>query len=386
MLGRPATYNPHGQPLTITDPNGVVRTLTYDNRLRLTSREVGTETTNFSYYPTGLLKQVTLPDSSYVLYTYDNAHRLTEISDGAGDSIQYTLDNMGNRTAEKTHDPSNTLHRSHTRAYNALNELYQDINAAGTSGVTTTYGYDSNANQTSIAAPLSRNTGNAYDPLNRLTQITDPNSGNTYFTYDSEDDLLSVKDPKSLTTSYAYNGFGNLSNQVSPDTGTTSNTYDSGGNLSSSTDARGAVSTYTYDAANRVTSIAYTLSGVTDQTIAFGYDSGTYGKERLTSASDANHSLSWTYDFAGRVVGKGLTVGTVNLSAGYAFTNGDRTALVTPSGQAVAYGYNSHHQVTSVTVNGTTVLSGVTYEPFGGVNGWTWGDGSTTAAPSTGTA
>ena len=93
------TYNSHGQPLTITDPNGIVTTLTYDNRLRLTSRQVGTETTTFSYYPTGLLKQVTLPDSSYVLYTYDNAHRLTQISDGAGNSIQYTLDNMGNRTA-----------------------------------------------------------------------------------------------------------------------------------------------------------------------------------------------------------------------------------------------------------------------------------------------
>ncbi len=55
---------------------------------------------------------------------------------------------MGNRTAEKTYDPSNTLHRTHTRAYNTLNELYQDINAAGTSAVTTTYAYDNNGNQT----------------------------------------------------------------------------------------------------------------------------------------------------------------------------------------------------------------------------------------------
>ncbi len=373
------TYNAHGQPLTITDPNGVVTTLTYDTRLRLTSRQVGTETTSFSYYPTGLLKQVTLPDSSYILYTYDNAHRLTQISDGAGNSIQYTLDNMGNRTAEKTYDPSSILHRTHTRAYNTLNELYQDVNAAGTSAVTTTYGYDSNANQTSIAAPLSRNTTNYYDPLNRLTQITDPNSGNTYFGYDSENDLTSVKDPRSLTTSYTYNGFSDLASQSSPDTGSTANTYDSGGNLATSTDARSSVSTYAYDAANRVTSIAYSNGGTNDQTITFGYDSGTYGKGRLTSASDANHSLAWTYDFAGRVVGKGLTVGTVNKSVGYGYTNADRTALVTPSGQSVGYSFNSNHQITSIAVNGTTVLSGVTYEPFGGVNGWTWGDGTTTS-------
>ena len=113
---------------------------------------------------------------------------------------------------------------------------------------------------------------------------------------------------------------------------------------------------------------------MSDQTIAFGYDAGANGKGHLTSASDANHSLSWSYDTHGRVTGKGLTVaGTVNESVGYGYTNADLTALVTPSGQSVTYGYNSNHQITSVAVNGTSVISAVTYEPFGGVNGWTWG-------------
>lgn len=38
-------YNAHGQPLKITDPNGLVTTLTYDLRQRVTSRTVGVETT-----------------------------------------------------------------------------------------------------------------------------------------------------------------------------------------------------------------------------------------------------------------------------------------------------------------------------------------------------
>jgi RHS repeat-associated protein len=372
------TYNSHGQPLRITDPNGTVTTLTYDNRERLTSRQVGTETTSFTYWPTGLLKQVTLPDSSYILYTYDTAHRLTKISDAAGNSIQYTLDNMGNRTAEKSYDPSSVLHRTHTRVFNTLNQLYQDVNAANTAAVTTTYGYDSNGNQNSIAAPLTRNTANTFDPLNRLSQITDPASGVTKFGYDANDNLTSVKDPRLLTTSYGYNGFGDILQQISPDTGTSSSTYDSGGNLSVSTDARGATANHSYDAANRVTQIVYKNSGgVSDQTITFGYDAGTNGKGRLTSASDASHSLSWSYDSLGRVTGKGLTIGTVNKSVGYGYTNADLTAIVTPSGQSVTYGYNSNHQVTSVAVNGTTVLSSATYEPFGGVNGWSWGNGTT---------
>ena len=61
------TYNAHGQPLTMTDPNGVVTTLTYDLRQRLTSRTVGTEITTFEYWPTGLLKKATLPDASYLV-------------------------------------------------------------------------------------------------------------------------------------------------------------------------------------------------------------------------------------------------------------------------------------------------------------------------------
>jgi YD repeat-containing protein len=109
------TYNVHGQPLTITDPNGVVTTLTYDLRQRLTSRTVGTEQTTFAYWPTGLLKKTTLPDGSFLQYTYDAAHRLTEIQDSEGNRIVYTLDNMGNRTAENVYDPSSLLTQTHAR-------------------------------------------------------------------------------------------------------------------------------------------------------------------------------------------------------------------------------------------------------------------------------
>jgi RHS repeat-associated protein len=366
------TYNAHGQPLTVTDPNGVVTTLAYDLRQRLISRQVGTETTSYAYYPTGLLQTVTLPDSSSITYTYDAAHRLTQITDSLGNYIAYTLDNMGNRTAEKSYDPSSTLHRSHTRAFNTLNELYQDVNAAGTSAVTTTLTYDNNGNVLSSAAPLSRNTADQYDALNRLKQITDPNSGVTKFSYDANDNLASVIDPRNLTTSYTHNGFGDVTQLISPDTGTSSSTYDSGGNLKTTTDARSALATYSYDALNRVTQVAYS-----DQTINFTYDSGTNGVGRLTGASDANHSMSWTYDGLGRVTGKGQINGVIAQSVGYAYTNGDLVSLITPSGQTVTYGY-TNHRVTSITVNGSTLLSGVTYDPFGPATGWTWGNSTTT--------
>lgn len=370
------SYNAHGQPLTITDPNGVVTTLTYDARQRVTSRQVGSEVTSYSYWPTGLLKRVTLSDGSYTEYTYDLAHRLSRVADAAGNYVQYTLDNMGNRIAERVYDPSAVLHRTHTRVYNSLNFLYQDLNAAGTPAVTTTYGYDTAGNQTSIAAPLSRNTSMLFDELHRLKQISDPGSGVTQFTYDANDNLAAVSDPRTLATSYAYNGFGDLLTQTSPDTGQTISTYDSGGNLATSTDARGAVSAFTYDVLNRVTSAVYRVGSTADQTITFTYDTGTNGVGRLRSAADANHSTTWTYDALGRVTGKGQTIGTLTRSIGYAYTNGNLVGIVTPSGQAVGFGYDTNHRVSSISVNGTTVLAGVTYEPLAGPSGWTWGNGT----------
>lgn len=370
------TYDANGRPLTITDPNGTVTTLAYDLRGRLTSRSVGGETTTFSYYPTGLLDEVTLPDGSSLSYSYDPAHRLTQVSDALGNKVVYTLDAMGNRTAENTYDPSGTLHRTHTRVINALNEVYQEINAAGTSAVTTTLGYDDDGNLTSSDAPLSRNTDESYDALNRVSSITDPASGLTSFGYDAQDDLTSVKDPRGLTTSYGYDGFGDLTAQTSPDTGSSSYTYDPDGNLATATDARGAVATYGYDSLNRVTSIAYSLGGTTDQTLAFTYDQGTDGIGHLTGASDGNHSMSWAYDALGEMTSMGQTVRGVTRTIGYAYTDGDLTSIITPAGQTVTYGYNSDHQITSIAVNGTTVLSNASYEPFGPVDGWTWGNGN----------
>ena len=367
------SYDGNGQLLTMTDPNGVPTTLVHDPRQRVTSRTVGTEVTHFAYFPTGLLQQVTLPDGSTLKYGYDIAHRLTDLTDGLGNHLHYTLDALGNRTAENTYDSTSTLRRTHTRVFNALDELYQDINAGG-SATATTFGYDGNNNRTTVDAPLSRNSVDGYDALNRLHQITDPKNGITKMTYDTRDNVDTVVDPRNLTTTYTHDGFNEVSKLVSPDTGTTVNTYDLDGNLATATDARGAKATYSYDALNRLTKVVYT-----DQTINYTYDAGTNGKGRLTGASDANHSMSFAYDTLGRVISKGQVVGALARTVGYSYTNGDLITLTLPSGQKVTYGY-TNHRITSITVGtttATTVLNAVTYDPMGPATGWTWGNAST---------
>lgn len=367
-----SSYNAYGQPLAITDANGVVTTLTYDARQRVLSRTVGGETTAFAYTPTGLLQQVVLPDGSAVQYGYDVVSRLTQIQDADGNRVVYTLDSSGNRTAGNVYDSGNTLRRTRTSTFNELNQLYQDIKAANTAEVTTKYTYDGNGNRVTVHGPMMRITTNRYDALNRLTQSIDAIGGVISYAYDANGNQTQVTDPRNLVTSYIYNGFSDLTQVVSPDSGIAIYSQDAAGNLTSRTDARGQNVTYQYDALNRVTVASYS-----DQTLSYVYDTSANGNGRLSSGSDAAHGLSYSYDAQGRITGKTQAIGAQSKTVNYSYSSGRLTQLTTPSGQAVTYGY-SNGKVTSIAVNGQALLSQVLYAPFDSPEGWTWGNGTLT--------
>ncbi|HEX4986923.1 MAG TPA: DUF6531 domain-containing protein [Burkholderiales bacterium] len=379
------TYDANGRPLTLTDPNGLVTTLTWAPRGWLTSRTVGTEATLYDYDDAGQLTRVTLPDASYLQYTFDAAHRLTQVSDNLGNQVVYTLDAMGNRTQEDVKDPSNVLKQTRSRVFNSLNRLTQDIGGVSPSTEVTTYAYDSQGNLTSVTDPLSHVTTSAYDALNRLTQVTRPLTGVSALTLNALDQLTQVTDPRNNATTYAVNALDDLTQQVSPDTGTTANTFDAAGNLLTSTDARSQVTTYTYDALNRVTHIAYHDGSTVDYT----YDQGTYGKGHLTLITETNtavqviHQIQDVYDIHGRLTSDTRTIGGVAFVTSYGYDSAGRLATITyPSGRLVSYSFDAAGRISGMTTtpaggSAQTVVSGVTYHPFGGVAGFTFGNGET---------
>src|SRR5258708_5565144 len=376
-------YNAHGQPLTIVDPNGMTITLGYDARQRLTSRNSGGEVTTYNYDGVGQLTKVTLPDSSFLSYSYDAAHRLTAISDNLGNRIAYTLDAMGNRTSEQVFDPANALAQKRSRVYSSLNRLFQEL---GAQNQTTEYAYDNQGNVVSVKDPLNHVTSNQYDALNRLAQVTDPALGVTRYGYNGLDALTQVTDPRSLVTGYTVDGLGNLTQQSSPDTGTTVNTYNAAGNLATQTDAKGQVTGYSYDALNRVTLITFQ-----DQSKqAYAYDQGANAKGRLSSITETNaanavtNQIAYAYDVHGRVTSETRTVNGVQYVLSYAYdTAGRLTGLTYPSGRTVTYAFDALGRVSQVTTTKATltqvVVQNVAYQPFGGVKGFTLGNGQVSA-------
>jgi len=133
-----ASYDRAGRVLAMSDANGLSTTYSYTPRGWLASVNQGGLLTRYDYWPTGLLKQVTQPDGAYLYYQYDDAHRLTDVSDQvdattgklAGNTVHYTLDNAGNRLSEDLKDPSGALARNITRSYDALNRLQSVTGAA----------------------------------------------------------------------------------------------------------------------------------------------------------------------------------------------------------------------------------------------------------------
>jgi YD repeat-containing protein len=371
-------YDPHGNPLSLTDPNGMQTTLTYDLRQRLTSRTVGGETTTYQYDGVGQLIQITLPDGSHTTYTYDPAHRLTEIADALGNRIVYTLDAIGNRTKEEVKDPAGQLARTRSRIYDALSRLAQDI---GAQGQATRYAYDANGNRTQVTDPLNQVTVSNYDALNRLIQVTDPGLGQTRYGWDGQDRLTQVTDPRNLVTTYALDGLGNRQGQLSPDTGSTTGTFDAAGNEITRTDAKGQVSTTLYDALNRPTRITYADGSATH----YQWDQGSNGIGRLGAIEeyDVNgnrlRSIALSHDPQGRLTGETRTLGNVSHRIDYGYNNGQLTSLTLPSAKQLTYTRNAAGQITQVTLtaNGQskTLLQNIAYHPFGGVKHFTDGAG-----------
>ena len=375
-------YNIHRQPLTIVDPNGLTTTLTYDARQRLKTRTVGSETTTYDYDGVGQLTKVTLPDGSFLSYTYDDAHRLTGMQDNLDNRVVYTLDLLGNRIGEQVFDPANQLAQTRSRVFNNFSRLFQEL---GAQSQTTEYTYDDQGNVITVKDPLNRITTNQYDALNRLKQVTSPApvSAVTQYAYNGLDALVQVTDPRNLVTGYAVDGLGNLNVQTSPDTGTTTNAYDAAGNLLTQTDAKNQTTTYAYDALNRVTLISF--HDGSKQT--YVYDQGANGIGRLASITETNPSnqvtsvIAYTHDAHGRVTSDTRTVAGVQYLLGYRYDSAGRLDQLTyPSGRTVNYALDGLGRVSAITTTGPgeqaqSVVTDVVYHPFGGVKRYTLGNG-----------
>ena len=102
-------------------------------------------------------------------------------------------------------------------------------------------------------------------------------------------------------------------------------------------------------------------------------------KGRLNKITDLSGSTAWSYNHLGQVTQKTQTIGSVALTTSYTYNAAGQLLTMTyPSGKVLSVGYDIDRP-TSLSVDGSTILSSASYDPFGPANGWTWGYGANTS-------
>ena len=421
------TYDARGNLLTGTDAKGRVTKHSYDTTkhlFRIMTTNAAGHVTRVSWHQKCQRPQsVTDPNGLITTITYDVHCRQTRERRPNGHAVSWSYNAYGTANAQyvETRAPSasTATGSSHTvsrQYFDGFGQVYKETSSGRSSAVTdaivTLSRFDKRGNLSWRSIPLSwaearsnaattgQRTGFAYDTLGRVTKTTaadgtystqsygvagafaayrtgqttsfpfvemkdadcfdtDANTlcgrtrsmfdarGNviradvrnassatgtqlwdrTDYAYDRLDQLIGVRDPGGAVWAYTHDAVGNRLSVRDPGLGSWTMTYDAIDNLLVQTDAKRQTTTYTYDALDRVKTKTVAGPGLTSAVTRYSYDQarGTYSnKGHLTGAAvTGTHSVEYDYNNQGLLAKERHSIGsrTYELQADY-YSNG----------------------------------------------------------------
>ena len=323
-------YNGAGDLLTLTDGRHQVTTWYFDIFGRVTSKVDALNHTmfNYAYNANGWLTNRWTPEKGNTFYTFDAAGNVTQI-----------------RYPQLTN----------TYSYDALNQLTNMVDAAGT----TARRYTPAGLLASEGGLWTGDTVSIGFTNQLRTSLTIGSSWNQSYGYDLERRLVSLSSPAgAFNYNYNFQPASALITEIGlPNGSYITNLYDPMARLQKTDlknywghtlDGYG----YQYDSANQRTNITRDL-GLTSSSVAIGYDTVSqvisWKAVETNGAPRLNEQLAWAYDAAGNlhVRTNGALVQTFNVDALNELTNIARTGPMTVSGATPV-------PASSVTVNGST--------------------------------
>ena len=403
------TYDQDELLTSITDPVGLVTTLTYQNGLLSSVTDPTGRITTFQHDSTGNLTKIIAPDNSESSYTYDTSHLMTtetdpngnthtinysfssryesmdfadgstkqlsptlqkglvNISSGVGDSASNPAPNIladdadstltdgnGNVTTVKTDKFGAITKSTASCCLGRITEIERDEDSLPTmitkaNGAVTINTYDDNGNLlASNNQSIGAITTFTYEPtFNQVTSITDPNGNTTTINYDATGNPVEIVDAQSNTTTQTFNSQGQLTGGTDALGNTTTFTFDTNGNLKTTIDPLGNVTALITDAAGNV----ITATDANGKVTQFLYDT----LNRLTRVADANGDITnYTYDANGNLTQ--VTDANDNVTT-FAYDSMDRLITNTdPLGNADTFAYDGNgNLITTANRNAQTI-------------------------------
>ena len=339
-------YDLVGNLASVTEPNGVVTTYSYNKLNRLTDEVVknanGTVLASYSYTldnagnRTGVTETQLLPNGTVntrtVAYQYDNLYRLLSEtisgdSQGGNGVITYTYSLTGNRMS-RTSSVAGVA--TVTDTYNANDELTSETSG----GVTTSYSYDANGNTIESVTGNQSPVTFAYDSQNHLVKQDAGQSNEIDIVYDGQGNKAS-ETVGGVTTIYLVDtnnptGYSQIAEEIV--NGAVTRRYTLGHWIISETQnisGTWTTSFYGYDGHNSVRFLTNSAGTVTDNYTldAFGIEivhSGTTPNQILYSGEYLDPGTG-DYDLRARVYNE--NTGTFLTRDTYAGQNGDPITL-----------------------------------------------------------
>ncbi len=400
------------QPATVTDPNSLVTTYTYDAHCRETRRDLpGGDYRTTAYIsvgtPTAQYIETKRPSAAGELWARTYA-------DGFGRTYRTSDEGPSTAAIEKltTYAKRGTV-ASETLPYYAGGAVY-----------TTTYTTDALDRVVLVVLPDSAQRSTAYaaiasgpgydsvsvtDELSRVTKTVHDGYGRTILTVERADTadlatgvswnlldrMTGITDPAGNAWAYTNDSLGRRTASSDPDLGSWSFVYDDSGRLTSQTDALGQVTAFTYDGLNRILTKTARQGLPNAELTTNTYDqvrSGFHNIGRLTTATNAAATITYDNDAGGRLAKQTWTVtglaGTKVAQTGYhasgqvlwkSWPDGDSTGsagtpwaydtagrLVTIPGGITSTTYNAAGQVAAIAYqNGV-----ITTDTYNDARGW----------------
>ncbi len=362
-------YNAAGQVTTEKFSGGSSYTYTYNGFGAMLTATDATGTTTFTYDPTsGLLTKVAYPNAASLTFTYNAAGQRTSMVDQSGFTVNYSYDAVG-RLSELTDGSGNSIV---TYKYDADGRLSEKTNGNGTY---TTYQYDADGNVLQLVnyAPggaVNSQFSYSYNALGLETTETTLD-GTWSYSYDADGQLdqavFASTNPSvpSQNLAYSYDAMGNrittvingvttayTTNDMNEYTsvGGVTYTYDADGNLTSD-----GTNTYAYNALNQLISI--TGPG---GTTTFTYDALGLQVAATTNGQTTENLIDPTC--CGNLVGQFTSSGS--LIADYSYGLG-LTSQVTTSGSSY-YDFDAAGSTVGLNNSSGAYSDTYSYLPFGG--------------------
>ncbi len=332
-------YDTQGRLMTLFNPDSTFMEAHYDDTTNTVSLiDENQHKKEYHYDWVGRLlwvKEYIDPVDYYLTqYTYDSAGNLTSFTDGNRNTTFYSYESLFGVTEVTYPDASEEIF-----SYDAVGNLLQKTTANGT----ITFTYDAVNRLTGIQYPDQSQVTLAYDANGNRTLMTDP-EGTTTCVYDNRNQLLSETrtfNGEPYTVSYQYDAASRIASLTYPDQsvvtygydalsrvtaipGYAEFTYTADSLLETMMYSNGTATTYTYNTCHRPTTIHARRNDTDLLVMNYEYDftgnithleygkrlpdqnwvqsSQTFGYDRLNrlvSAQEGTDLLSYTYDAVG---------------------------------------------------------------------------------------